>query len=196
VGLTGGIASGKSTTTKILKSKKIPVHDSDLVVTDIYEKPNKKFIDFLKRINLKESINKNKIDKKIIREVVFSNKAKKKQLEDHLHLEVKKSRERFLKKQKRTKANIVFLDIPLLFEKKLNHICDYVVLLTAPISIRKKRALKRKGMSVEILNKILKTQLVDGIKKKKANFIINTSGKKSLLSKKIFDIINEILEKK
>jgi len=196
VGLTGGIASGKSTTTKILKSKKIPVHDSDLVVTDIYEKPNKKFIDFLKRINLKESINKNKIDKKIIREVVFSNKTKKKQLEDHLHLEVKKSRERFLKKQERAKANIVFLDIPLLFEKKLNHICDYVVLLTAPISIRKKRALKRKGMSVEILNKILKTQLVDGIKKKKANFIINTSGKKSLLSKKIFDIINEILEKK
>ena len=196
MGLTGGIASGKSTTTKILKSKKIPVHDSDLVVTDIYEKPNKKFIDFLKRINLKESINKNKIDKKIIREVVFSNKAKKKQLEDRLHLEVKKSRERFLKKQERAKANIVFLDIPLLFEKKLNHICDYVVLLTAPISIRKKRALKRKGMSVEILNKILKTQLVDGIKKKKANFIINTSGKKSLLSKKIIDIINEILEKK
>ena len=196
MGLTGGIASGKSTTTKILKSKKIPVHDSDLVVTDIYEKPNKKFIDFLKGINLKESINKNKIDKKIIREIVFSNKAKKKQLEDRLHLEVKKSRERFLKKQKRTKANIVFLDIPLLFEKKLNHICDYVVLLTAPISIRKKRALKRKGMSVEILNKILKTQLVDGIKKKKANFIINTSGKKSLLSKKIIDIINEILEKK
>jgi dephospho-CoA kinase len=196
VGLTGGIASGKSTTTKILKSKKIPVHDSDLVVTDIYEKPNKKFIDFLKRINLKESINKNKIDKKIIREIVFSNKAKKKQLEDRLHLEVKKSRERFLKKQERAKANIVFLDIPLLFEKKLNHICDYVVLLTAPLSIRKKRALKRKGMSVEILNKILKTQLVDGIKKKKANFIINTSGKKSLLSKKIFDIVNEILEKK
>ena len=196
MGLTGGIASGKSTTTKILKSKKIPVHDSDLVVSDIYEKPNKKFIDFLKGINLKESINKNKIDKKIIREIVFSNKAKKKQLEDRLHLEVKKSRERFLKKQKRTKANIVFLDIPLLFEKKLNHICDYVVLLTAPISIRKKRALKRKGMSVEILNKILKTQLVDGIKKKKANFIINTSGKKSLLSKKIIDIINEILEKK
>ena len=196
MGLTGGIASGKSTTTKILKSKKIPVHDSDLVVTDIYEKPNKKFIDFLKGINLKESINKNKIDKKIIREIVFSNKAKKKQLEDHLHLEVKKSRERFLKKQERAKANIVFLDIPLLFEKKLNHICDYVVLLTAPISIRKKRALKRKGMSVEILNKILKTQLVDGIKKKKANFIINTSGKKSLLSKKIFDIVNEILEKK
>ena len=71
-----------------------------------------------------------------------------------------------------------------------------MVLLTAPLSIRKKRALKRKGMSVEILNKILKTQLVDGIKKKKANFIINTSGKKSLLSKKIFDIVNEILEKK
>jgi len=196
VGLTGGIASGKSTTTKILKGKKIPVHDSDLVVSDIYEKPNKKFIDFLKTINLKESINKKKIDKKIIREVVFSNKTKKKQLEDYLHLEVKKSRTCFLKKQEKAKANIVFLDIPLLFEKKLNRICDYVVLLTAPAAIRKKRALKRKGMSVEILNNILKTQLVDGVKKKKANFIINTSGKKGLLSKKIFDIVNEILEKK
>jgi len=196
VGLTGGIASGKSTTTKILKGKKIPVHDSDLVVSDIYEKPNKKFIDFLKTINLKESINKKKIDKKIIREVVFSNKTKKKQLEDYLHLEVKKSRTCFLKKQEKAKANIVFLDIPLLFEKKLNRICDYVVLLTAPAAIRKKRALKRKGMNLEVLNKIFKSQLKDKDKKKKSNFVVNTSGKKSLLSKKIFDIVKEVLEKK
>ena len=71
VGLTGGIASGKSTATKILKEKKIPVHDSDSVVSEIYKKPNKKFIKFLKKINLEKAIKKRKINKNIIREDFF-----------------------------------------------------------------------------------------------------------------------------
>ena len=196
VGLTGGIASGKTTITKILKRKKIPVHDSDSVVFEIYNNPSKGFINFLKKIKLDNAIVKKKINKKKIREEIFSKITKKKRLEKYLHLEVSKSRISFLNNQKKLKTKIVFLDIPLLFENKLNNICDFVVLLIAPTAIRKKRALNRSGMDVKILNKIIKAQLGDNEKKKRSDFIIYNSGKKSLLTKKIFDIVKIILEKK
>ena len=82
-------------------------------------------------------------------------------LEGYLHKEVKKARNIFLKKNKEKKTKIVFLDIPLLFENKLEKICDYSILLYAPLRIRKQRAIKRKGMNKTILEKIIKNQLND-----------------------------------
>ena len=76
VGLTGGIASGKTTATKFLKKKKMKVHDSDLVVNKIYSNPPLKFISYLKKINLIGALNGNKIDKNIVREGIFNNTKK------------------------------------------------------------------------------------------------------------------------
>ena len=64
IGLTGGIASGKTTIMNFLKKKKFAVHDSDAVVKKIYSKPEPKFLSYLKKTNLKNSIKGNKIDKK------------------------------------------------------------------------------------------------------------------------------------
>ena len=175
VGLTGGIASGKTTIVKLLKKNKLAVHDSDQVVGDIYLKPKTRLIAYLKKINLGKSLKGKKIDKKIIREEIFNNPKKRKNLEKYIHKEVKKARDIFLQKQKQKKTNLVFLDIPLLFENKLEKICDYVILLYAPLKLRKKRAIKRKGMNKQILEKIIKTQLTDKTKKNKSDFVVNTS---------------------
>ena len=72
VGLTGGIASGKTTIVKFLKKKRFPVHDSDAVVWRIYSKPSAVFIKYLKTIGLKHALKKNKINKVIIREEIYS----------------------------------------------------------------------------------------------------------------------------
>ncbi|SVD18802.1 uncharacterized protein METZ01_LOCUS371656, partial [marine metagenome] len=157
VGLTGGIASGKTTIVKLLKKNKLAVQDSDFVVGGIYSKPKTKFTNYLKKINLGQSLKGKKIDKKIIREEIFFNIKKRKLLESYIHTEVKKSRNLFIKKHKQKKTKIIFLDIPLLFEKKLEKICDSIILFYAPLTIRKKRAIRRKGMQKKILEKIIKT---------------------------------------
>ena len=84
------------------------------------------------------------------------------------------------------------LDIPLLFENKLEKICDYTILFFAPLKIRKQRALRRKGMNKIILERIVKSQLGDTIKKRKADFSINTSTKINNTIDKILKIINLI----
>ena len=91
IGLTGGIASGKTTIMNFLKKKKFAVHDSDAVVKKIYSKPEPKFLSYLKKINLKNSIKGNKIDKKTIREEIFTNTEKKKLLEKYPAHSVAKS---------------------------------------------------------------------------------------------------------
>ena len=177
VGLTGGIASGKTTIVKLLKKRGFVIHDSDMVVKNIYSKPPTSFIKHLKDIKLGNTLSGLKINKAAIREEIFHNPNKKRKLEKYIHKEVKKSRDRFLKKNKKSK--IVLLDIPLLFENKLEKICDHTILLFAPLKIRKKRALQRRGMNKTILEKIVKSQLGDTIKKRKADFIVNTSTKKN-----------------
>jgi len=195
VGLTGGIASGKSTTISFLKKKRIKIHDSDLVVKNTYSKPPIKFIKYLKKINLKNSLRGGKIDKRIIREEIFNNTKKRKLLEKFLHTEVKKSRNIFLKKNRQKKTQIVFLDIPLLFENKLEKICNYTILFYAPLKIRKQRAMRRRGMQKKILEKIIKSQLSDKIKKKKADFLVNTLVNKSQCFNEVLRIIESIKKK-
>ena len=63
IGLTGGIASGKTTILNFIKKQNIPVHDSDDFVRRLYENPTQNFLDYLKSIGLKNAIKKNKIHK-------------------------------------------------------------------------------------------------------------------------------------
>ena len=195
VGLTGGIASGKTTVVKLLKQNKLAVHDSDLVVGNIYLKPKTKFITHLKKINLGKSLKGKNIDKKIIREEIFNNTKKRKLLESYIHTEVKKARNVFLKKHKQKKTKIVFLDIPLLFENKLEKICDSTILFYAPLKTRKKRAIRRGGMQKKTLEKIIKIQLSDKVKKKKADFLVDTSINKSQCFNEVLKIIKSIKNK-
>ena len=194
VGLTGGIATGKSTTVKFLRKKGYKVHDSDLVVNKIYSQPNKKTFVTLKKIGLSKSIKNKKIDKSVISDEIFSNKVMKNKLEEFIHKEVRKSRNLFIKKHRNKKNKIIFFDIPLLFEAKLTHICHYIILLYAPKKTKIERALKRKNINKKIITKILKNQIDDKTKKKKSDYIINTSKQKKHSFKMILKAISNILE--
>jgi len=195
VGLTGGIASGKTTIVNHLKKKRFIIHDSDNVVKKIYSKPTKAFLKHLKKINLSRSIKNKKINKKIIRDEIFNNQRKKKNLENFIHKKVGRSRNSFFKKHKKKKSKIVILDIPLLFEAKLTHICDYTILLYAPKKIKIRRAMVRRGMTKDIILKILESQISDTYKKKKADFAINTSKPKNYSFKMILKAIDNIMAK-
>ena len=108
VGITGGIATGKSTIVKFLQKNGYKVHDSDLIVNKIYSQPNKKLFDVLKKIGLSRSISNKRINKRFIRDEIFSNKLKKKKLEKFIHKEVRISRNLFIKKHKNKKNKIIF----------------------------------------------------------------------------------------
>ena len=127
VGITGGIGSGKTTFSNHLKKLGYLIHESDVVVSEIYSKPKKKFLSFIKEKISQDGVKHNKINKAEIANVIFSNKAIKKLLERYIHKEVQSSREAFIKKYAKKKKKIIFADIPLLFENKLEKGFDSVV---------------------------------------------------------------------
>lgn len=196
VGLTGGIASGKTTILKFIKKLKIPTHDSDKCVGDLYKKPSKELLKHLRNIGLRKAIKENKIDKKIIQTEVFKSKKLLKSFEKFIHNEVAKSRNTFLIKNKKLNKKIVFLDIPLLFEKKLEAVCDYVFLAYSPKHIRKERALKIKKIDKKTLDRIISFQTPEKVKKNKSDFIIQTSINKRKSYNQLLKAIKTITDNK
>ena len=175
VGITGGIGSGKTTLSNHLKKLGYLVHESDAVVSEMYTKPKKKFLSFIKGKISNEAVNHNKINKTEIANVIFNNNTIKKLLEIHIHKEVQNSRDTFIKKNKKNKNKLIFADIPLLFENKLEKDFDLVICVISLKKNRIKRVLENKKFTKENLNKILKAQTTDKERKKRSQIIINNN---------------------
>ena len=175
VGITGGIGSGKTTFSNHLKKLGFVVHESDTVVSEIYNNPKKQFLSFIKEKISQDATNHNKINKAEIANVIFSNNKIKKLLERRIHKEVQISREAFIKKYTKKKKKIIFADIPLLFENKLEKNFDLVICIISSKKNRTKRVLKNKKFTKENLNKIFKVQTTDKERKKRSQIIINNN---------------------
>jgi dephospho-CoA kinase len=175
VGITGGIGSGKTTFSNHLKKLGFLVHESDKVVSEIYTKPKKQFLSFIKEKISQDAINRNKINKTEITNVIFNNIKIKRLLERRIHKEVQDSREAFIKKYTKKKKKLIFADIPLLFENKLEKNFDLVICIISSKKNRSKRVLKNKKFTKENLNKIFKAQTTDKERKKRSQIIINNN---------------------
>tara|TARA_B100000131_G_scaffold182702_1_gene176221 strand:- start:666 stop:1262 length:597 start_codon:yes stop_codon:yes gene_type:complete len=182
IGITGGIGSGKTTVCDYLKKNNFAVHESDKVVAQMYKNPSKSFLHFLKKNISKEVVKNNKINKQKITDIIFNNPKTRRILEGHVHKQVKKSRDSFVKKNAKNKKGVMFIDIPLLFENKLEKTFDVVLCVMAKKKIRRERVLKNKKFTKNIVEKIFKSQISDGERKKKSNiFIYNNTTKKDFI---------------
>ena len=182
VGITGGIGSGKTTFSNHLKKLGYLIHESDVVVAEIYTKPKNQFLTFIKEKISQNAVKHNKINKAEIANVIFSNKTIKKMLERRIHKEVQNSRDNFIKKNTKKKKKIIFADIPLLFENKLENNFDLVICIISSKKNRIKRVLKNKKFTKENLNKIFKAQTTDKERKKRSQIIIyNNKAKKDFI---------------
>ena len=193
VAITGGIGSGKSTVSNYLKDLGYKVHDSDKVVSNLYQKPTKNFLRFIKDCGLHKALNGSNMDKTMIADKIFKNKTLKEKIENHIHKEVKKNRDIFLKKNINKKNQIIFNDIPLLFEKNLESHFDLVVCLISTKEVRMKRVLGNKKFTKKIFNNIIKNQTTDKERKKRSDITIyNNTTKKDLILKVKFLLIESL----
>jgi dephospho-CoA kinase len=192
IGLTGSIAMGKSFITQQFLNFGVPVFDCDIEVAKILSNNQEVKAD-ISKIFPAACIN-GEIDKKKLGEIVFNNKKAKERLEEIIYPVLDKEIDSFIKDNQLKKEKVVILDIPLLFEKgyEKKYNFDHIILASAPFYIQKKRALKRPNMTEEKLEAILKTQLSNMIKKKKADFIINTGISKKNTISQVKEFLNRI----
>ncbi len=175
IGITGGIGSGKTTLSKHLTKLGYLVHEADKVVFEMYDNPSKDFISFIKNNISKDAAKGDRLNKNKITKNIFTNNQAKKKLEKYIHKKVQLSRKKFIQKNLKNHKKIIFADIPLLLEKKLENEFDLVICIISSKKNRIKRVLKNKKFSKNILNKIFKSQTTDKERRRRSQIIINNN---------------------
>lgn len=189
IGLTGGIATGKSTASDYLKKKGHPLLCADILVKKIYqEEETLKFIEG----HFPQVVLEGKIDFKKLRDLFFHEALVQKKIEGFLYPRLsQKVKEEF---KLLGSPSYLFYDVPLLFEKEMAAHADVLLVVYAKASIQKERLILRDKITEELAEQILSKQWPIEQKKKLADFVIKNEGAPEELPVEIDKVLNQLFD--
>src|ERR1700730_3732960 len=187
LGLTGSIGMGKSTTAKLFAEAGVPVYDADATVHSLYESEAVPAIEAA----FPGTTADGKVDRNKLSEKVVHDPAAMKRLEQIVHPMLGASRQKFLHDAEQSGAPVAVVDVPLLFETGGEKRVDAVVVVTTTPEIQHQRILARDNMTSEKLDAILARQLPDAEKRRRADFVVDTSHGLDPVRIRIRDILTE-----
>ena len=171
LGLTGSLGMGKSTTAGFFAELGVPVHDADAAVHRLYEAEAAPLIEAA----FPGTTAAGAVDREKLAQRVLNDSAAIKKLEGIVHPLVRAAEERFLADAESKNARVAILDIPLLFETGGDRRCDAVVVVSAPEEAQRARIFERPGMTEQKFAAIAANQMPDVEKRKRADFVVDTS---------------------
>jgi dephospho-CoA kinase len=190
LGLTGSIGMGKSTTAKLFAEAGVPVYDADATVHMLYEGEAVPAIEAaFPGTTADGKVDRNKLSARVVHDP-----AAIQQLEQIVHPMLGASRQKFLDDAERSGAPVAVVDVPLLFETGGEKRVDAVVVVTTTPEIQRQRILSRDNMTGEKLAAILARQLPDAEKRRRADFVVDTSHGLDPVRARIRDILTEAVK--
>ncbi len=184
IGLTGSIATGKSAVADILTKQGIAVLDADAATKQLSAPGGEAYEAIIKKFPEVVGQDGN-IDKKKLAEVVFHDKVKLDGLEGIIHPKIKKMREEFYRAARQRGDKVVFIMVPLLFEKSIDKECHETWVVVCNVENQTARALQRPNMTKELLEKIRASQMSEDEKTKRADVVIENNGNLQDLTNKV-----------
>jgi dephospho-CoA kinase len=188
LGLTGSIGMGKSTAAGFFADAGVPIYDADAAVHRLYEGAAVPAIEAA----FPGTTADGKVDRTRLAAQVLGDPAALKRLEAIVHPLVRRDEEAFLAKAVADDAKVVVLNIPLLFETGGDARCDAVVVVSAPPEIRRARIMSRPGMTDEKLASIVAKQMPDDEKRRRADFVVDTSKDLDSTRTQIHEILQRV----
>ena len=188
VGLTGSIATGKSTVLDMIAAEGVPVIASDDIVHRLYTGAAVAPIDKL----FPGVAGEGGVDRRELSRRLLAEPERLKELEAVVHPLVRNEIAYFFKAEEGRNAPLAVADIPLLFEGGFDYGLDATIVTTVDAALQRERALKREGMSVEKLEAILARQLPQAEKVKRATYVIDTSGSLPQTQKEVREVVGNL----
>ena len=185
LGLTGSIGMGKSTTAKMVADEGVPVHDADATVHALYSGRAAPLIEKA----FPGTVVDGTVDRTELGKQVVGNPDAMKRLEAIVHPLVREEEIAFLEKARTENRPLVVLDIPLLYETGGDKRVDRVVVVTAPAAVQRERVMGRPGMTGERFEALLAKQTPDAEKRRRADFLVDTSLGMEAARAKVRDIV-------
>ena len=173
VGLTGNIAAGKSVVQAHLINKGVPVADAD-IICDMLIRNDQKIIGLIKKaFDWADILDDEKISKKKLASLIYSDIELRKKLEGILHPPVIKEIGHFFDTHKSDRFAVAA--VPLLFEAGLEDMFDAIIFVSADEKIRLQRLIERNNISAEFAKQMMDAQMSEDRKIKKCTFVINNN---------------------
>jgi dephospho-CoA kinase len=190
LGLTGSIGMGKSTTAKLFAEAGVPVYDADATVHMIYQGEAVPAIEAA----FPGTTSDGKVDRAKLSAKVVHDPAAMQRLEQIVHPMLRSYHQKFLDDAEQAGAAVAVMDVPLLFETGGEKRVDAVVVVTTAPEVQRERILARGNMTAETLEAILARQLPDAEKRRRADFVVDTSHGLDPVRARIRDILAEVVK--
>lgn len=191
VGLTGGIASGKSTVSSLLIEKGYTVIDADIEARLAVEKGEEAYQEIVRHFGERVLLKDGSIDRAELGSIIFHDEKERKALNSIVHPAVRKRMK--AKKEQAISRNeqMIILDIPLLFESKLQYMCDKTLLVYADEGIQLQRLMQRNQLSEKEAMARIHSQMPLREKKALADAVIDNNGRIEETEKQLWDILRK-----
>ncbi len=194
IGITGGIGSGKSTVSNIIKNNNFPLIDCDEISRELTQNDDAVLSEISRCFGDSVFDDNGNLLRQELANIVFSDSSKKKILEDIVVTRIFEIVRDDLSKHRSLGTKLVFIDAPLLIETGLNRLCDICVLVTADIETRINRVEKRDGISRDRVLERINNQMPESEKKAVADELIDNSGSIEYLNNSVERLINKYVE--
>ena len=191
IGLTGSIGMGKSTTAQMFRDEGCPVFDADAAVHELYAKGGRA-VPIIRSV-FPDAIKDGAVDRAILGKYMREDSLQLKVLESFIHPLVGESRIAFFQENKG--ADIVVMDVPLLFETGLDKLVNHIVVVTASAEVQRERVLAREGMTAELFESLLARQIADAEKRKRAHTLVFTDKGLENAREQVQTILRELRSK-
>ena len=188
VGLTGNIASGKSTVAQLLSEHGATIIDADVLARRAVERGSPAFDAIIRRWGTSVQAPDGHLDRAALRRTVFGNPKELEALNNIVHPEVEQLRDKRIAEARARGDRIVVCDIPLLFEKKMVDDFDTIVLVDAPRPLRLERLVQDRGLRETEAMDMIAAQMPAELKRARADFVIDNAGTLTELERKVDDV--------
>ncbi|MDR4948826.1 dephospho-CoA kinase [Neobacillus cucumis] len=176
IGLTGGIASGKSTVSNMLKEMSITVIDADVEARLAVMNGEPAYKEIIEEFGHNILLENGEIDRQKLGSIIFNQADKRQRLNEITHPEVRKRMLEQVETAKKNKEEVIVLDIPLLFESKLTYMVEKTILVYVNSDVQIQRLMERNHLSSADAQARINSQMPLSEKMKLADAVINNNG--------------------
>ncbi|MGG3560395.1 dephospho-CoA kinase [Neobacillus rhizosphaerae] len=192
IGLTGGIASGKSTVSTMFKEMNIPVVDADVEARLAVMKGEVAYFQIIDTFGKDILLEDGEIDRQKLGSIIFHQEEKRKLLNEIVHPEVRKRMIGQVEKASQTGEEVIVLDIPLLFESKLTYMVEKTILVYVNYDTQLERLMKRNSLSIDDAKARIQSQMPLNEKMRLADAVINNNGSVEETKKQLINVLTQL----
>jgi dephospho-CoA kinase len=191
LGLTGSIGMGKSTAAGMLRRLGVPLFDADGEVHRLLA-PGGGAVRAVAAAFPGVRNEAGGIDRQTLGRLVFGDLPALRRLEAILHPLVRAAERRFVAHARARREKLVVLDIPLLFETGGQNRCDYALVVSVPARLQRERVMRRPGMTEQRFADILRAQIPDAVKRRRADFVVLTALGKGMTYRRVQAVVRTL----